>query len=139
MKSTDLINLANLQAALDLLAKFKFPTLTLPGVTMPGGTSSLNPNAGITFNPTQNKDRNYDQNVLGIGGDMPASLNVPGVDFNPTQNKDRNYTNNVINVSAGVIGDENIIVDAVQNALNEIARRGYLTTYAGALPAWPYQ
>ena len=135
MKSTDLINLANLQAALDLLAKFKFPTLTLPGVTMPGGTSSLNPNAGITFNPNQNKDRNYDQNVLGIGGDMPASLNVPGVDFNPNQNKDRNYTNNVINVSAGVIGDENIIVDAVQNALNEIARRGYLTTYAGALPA----
>jgi hypothetical protein len=133
MKSTDLINLANLQAALDLLAKFKFPTLTLPGVTMPGGTSSLNPNAGITFNPNQNKDRNYDQNVLGIGGDMPASLNVPGVDFNPTQNKDRNYTNNVINVSAGVIGDENIIVDAVQNALNEIARRGYLTTYAGAI------
>ena len=135
MKSTDLINLANLQAALDLLAKFKFPTLTLPGVTMPGGTSSLNPNAGITFNPNQNQDRNYDQNVLGIGGDMPASLNVPGVDFNPNQNKDRNYTNNVINVSAGVIGDENIIVDAVQNALNEIARRGYLTTYAGALPA----
>jgi F-type H+-transporting ATPase subunit b len=30
---------------------------------------------------------------------------------------------------------ENVIVDAVQNALNEIARRGYLTTYAGALPA----
>jgi hypothetical protein len=24
-------------------------------------------------------------------------------------------------------------VDAVQNALNEIARRGYLTTYAGAI------
>jgi hypothetical protein len=132
MKSTDLINLANLQAALDLLAKFKFPTLTIPGVTTLGtGTS----NAGITFNPNQNKDRNYDQNVLGIGGDMPSSLNmpVPGVDFNPNQNRDRNYTNNVINVTAGVIGDENIIVDAVQNALNEIARRGYTTTYAGAI------
>ena len=37
LNSTDLINLANLQAALDLLAKFKFPTLTIPGVTMPGG------------------------------------------------------------------------------------------------------
>jgi hypothetical protein len=132
MKSTDLINLANLQAALDLLAKFKFPTLTIPGVTTLGAATS---NAGITFNPNQNKDRNYDQNVLGIGGDMPASLNVPmaGVDFNPNQNKDRNYTNNVINVNAGVIGDENIIVDAVQTALNEIARRGYLTTYAGAI------
>jgi hypothetical protein len=66
---------------------------------------------------------------------MPDSLNAPvaGVDFNPNQNRDRNYTNNVINVTAGVIGDENIIVDAVQNALNEIARRGYLTTYAGAI------
>jgi len=132
MKSTDLINLANLQAALDLLAKFKFPTLTIPGVTTLGATTS---NAGITFNPNQNKDRNYDLNVLGVGGDMPDSLNAPvaGVDFNPNQNKDRNYTNNVINVTAGVIGDENIIVDAVQNALNEIARRGYTTTYAGAI------
>ena len=132
MKSTDLINLTNLQAALDLLAKFKFPTLTIPGVTTLATAAS---GAGITFNPNQNKDRNYDQNVLGIGGDMPASLNVPmaGVDFNPNQNRDRNYTNNVINVTAGVIGDENIIVDAVQNALNEIARRGYLTTYAGAI------
>jgi hypothetical protein len=132
MKSTDLINLANLQAALDLLAKFKFPTLTIPGVTTLGAATS---NAGITFNPNQNKDRNYDLNVLGVGGDMPDSLNAPvaGVDFNPNQNRDRNYTNNVINVTAGVIGDENIIVDAVQNALNEIARRGYLTTYAGAI------
>jgi len=135
MKSTDLINLANLQAALDLLAKFKFPTLTLPSIVIPGGTSNLNPNAGITFNPNQNKDRNYDQNVLDIAAGMSSSQNVAGINFNPNQNKDRNYTNNVINVSAGVIGDENIIVDAVQNALNEIARRGYLTTYAGALPA----
>ena len=132
MKSTDLINLANLQAALDLLAKFKFPTLTIPGVTTLGTATS---NAGITFNPNQNKDRNYDLNVLGVGGDMPDSLNmpIPGVDFNPNQQRDRNYTNNVINVTAGVIGDENIIVDAVQNALNEIARRGYTTTYAGAI------
>jgi hypothetical protein len=41
MKSTDLINLANLQAALDLLAKFKFPILTMPGtssITSPGGS-----------------------------------------------------------------------------------------------------
>jgi hypothetical protein len=37
MKSTDLINLANLQSALDLLAKFKFPTLTMPGVGGGGG------------------------------------------------------------------------------------------------------
>ena len=41
-----------------------------------------------------------------------------------------------INVNTGPsMADENTIVDAVQGALNEIARRGYLTTYAGALPA----
>jgi hypothetical protein len=27
----------------------------------------------------------------------------------------------------------------VQNALNEIARRGYTTTYAGAIAIWPCQ
>jgi len=35
----DLINLANLQSALDLLAKFKFPTLTLPSGQVIGGTT----------------------------------------------------------------------------------------------------
>jgi hypothetical protein len=44
MKSTDLINLANLQAALDLLAKFKFPTFTFPTVpTGPGGGGPKTP------------------------------------------------------------------------------------------------
>ena len=133
MKSTDLINLANLQSALDLLAKFKFPTLTFPGgggFTPTGPTGPTGP--GITFNPNQNKDRNYDLNNPYGGEEMPA-FNNPGVTFNPNQNRDRNYTNNVINVNAAVVGDENVIVDAVQNALNEIARRGYLTTYAGAI------
>ena len=43
-------------------------------------------------------------------------------------------SNVVVNTGA-TLADENTIVDAVQAALNEIARRGYLTTYAGALPA----
>ena len=42
---------------------------------------------------------------------------------------------NVVVNTGAVLSDENTIVDAVQAALNEIARRGYLTTYAGALPA----
>lgn len=42
---------------------------------------------------------------------------------------------NVVVNTGAVLSDENTIVDAVQMALNEIARRGYLTTYAGALPA----
>jgi hypothetical protein len=116
LKPVDLINLENLAQAALILA------------SMGGAKTSAQ-----AFMPAS------------IGGGAPnitaavagLSLNVPvaGRDFNPTQNADRNYTNNVINVTAGVIGDENIIVDAVQNALNEIARRGYLTTYAGALPA----
>lgn len=114
LKPVDLINLENLAQAALILA------------SMGGAKTSAQ-----AFMPAS------------IGGGAPnitaavasLSLNVPvaGRDFNPTQNADRNYTNNVINVTAGVIGDENIIVDAVQNALNEIARRGYLTTYAGAI------
>lgn len=39
----------------------------------------------------------------------------------------------IVNVNAGVVGSEETITNAVQNALNEIARRGNLTTYAGAI------
>jgi len=39
MLPKDLINLVNLQSALDLLAKFKFPTLTLPSGQVIGGTA----------------------------------------------------------------------------------------------------
>ena len=134
MKSTDLINLANLQAALDLLAKFKFPSLTIPGAVIPTPITPIMPGLpipgvgipGVDYNPGQNPDRNYDNG-------FPNSVNSnAGITYNPTQNKDRNYDIN-ITVNAGAVGDENIIVDAVQNAMNEIARRGYLTTYAGAI------
>ena len=144
MKSTDLINLANLQSALDLLAKFRFPTLTIPG--MPGGAggggggsaaavAGLIP--GVDYNPGQNPDRNYDEanraaqvaasNAMtyfaekGSGrGAGAGEGQIPAGAYN-------------ITVNAGVVGSENIIVDAVQNALNEISRRGYTTTYAGAI------
>ena len=104
---------------------------------MPGGTSVRGSGLpvpkigipGVDYNPGQNPDRNIDN------GFMNGINSNAGITFNPTQNKDRNYTNNVINISAGVVGSENIIVDAVQNALNEIARRGNLTTYAGAISA----
>jgi hypothetical protein len=97
---------------------------------------------GVTFNPNQNKDRNYDQNFL---TNIPPSMAdgsptmVAGIDYNPTQAKDRNIDQKaaisvVVNTGPSM-ADENVIVDAVQTAMNEIARRGYLTTYAGALPA----
>lgn len=41
--------------------------------------------------------------------------------------------NYYITVNAGVVGSEETITNAVQDALNEISRRGYLTTYAGAI------
>ena len=96
---------------------------------------------GVTFNPTQNMDRNYDDYLASLQA-MLLNLNaIPGVTFNPTQNPDANYDSNVLNkptviVNTGpVLADENVIVDAVQAALNEIARRGNLTTYAGAIQA----
>jgi hypothetical protein len=109
------------------------------GATKPfvGGTAPLIP--GIDYNPNQNKDRNYDL-LNPPETNMPISPLIPGIDYNPNQNKDRNFdANAAANVSIVVntgpsMADENTIVDAVQTALNEIARRGYLTTYAGALP-----
>jgi len=108
-------------------------------------TNITKPTPGVTFNPTQNKDRNYDTNILAnvptnipIQSDGTPAL-IPGIDYNPTQAKDRNVDAKaaisvVVNTGPSM-ADENTIVDAVQMALNEIARRGNLTTYAGALPA----
>jgi hypothetical protein len=117
LKPKDLINLENLSKAAEILAAMGGDKTSPQAVSAAGGGVS---SAGATA-----------ASVAGLSLNMP----IAGRDFNPNQQRDRNYTNNVINVTAGVIGDENIIVDAVQNALNEIARRGYLTTYAGALPA----
>jgi hypothetical protein len=117
IKSKDLINLDNLNQAAALLSAMTGVKISSQAASVAAGGVSA---AGAAA-----------ASVAGLSLNMP----VAGTDFNPNQQRDRNYTNNVINVTAGVIGDENIIVDAVQNALNEIARRGYLTTYAGALPA----
>jgi hypothetical protein len=157
MKSTDLINLANLQAALDLLAKFKFPTLTMPSVVMPGGPAL--PGAGVggrgkdagrgsTFGPSPLDDfldaveaetERGGRRGGGIGDTNYVAL-PPGfssVDEYLKESRGNRGASDagtvIVNVNAGAVGDENIIVDAVQNALNEIARRGYTTTYAGAI------
>jgi hypothetical protein len=114
LKPKDLINLENLNQAAVLLAAMGGVKISPQAVSAATGGVSGSTTAAA---------------VAGLSLNMP----VAGTDFNPNQQRDRNYTNNVINVTAGVIGDENIIVDAVQNALNEIARRGYLTTYAGAI------
>ena len=156
MKSTDLINLANLQAALDLLAKFKFPTLTIPGVVIPApglpgagvGGRGGDAGRGSTFGPSPLDDfldaveaetERGGRRGAGIGDTNYVAL-PPG--FNSVDEYLKESRGNrgasdagtvIVNVNAGAVGDENIIVDAVQNAMNEIARRGYLTTYAGAI------
>lgn len=156
MKSTDLINLANLQAALDLLAKFKFPTLTIPGVVIPApglpgagvGGRGADAGRGSTFGPSPLDDflnaveaetERGGRRGGGIGDTNYVAL-PPG--FNSVDEYLKESRGNrgasdagtvIVNVNAGAVGDENIIVDAVQNAMNEIARRGYLTTYAGAI------
>ena len=98
---------------------------------------------GVTFNPTQQPDRNYVPSIpsTNIPPKMPDGTPtlIPGTDYNPAQQPDRNVDQKagisvVVNTGPSM-ADENVIVDAVQAALNEIARRGYLTTYAGALPA----
>ena len=75
---------------------------------------------------------------LGITADgtniIPSIPSTSGLGTNGTGNQ--LPAGVTINVNTGPsMADENVIVDAVQNAMNEIARRGYLTTYAGALPA----
>ena len=159
MKSTDLINLANLQAALDLLAKFKFPTLTIPSAVIPTPVMPVLPGAGVggrgkdagrgsTFGPSPLDDfldaveaetERGGRRGGGIGDTNYVAL-PPG--FNSVDEYLKESRGNrgasdagtvIVNVNAGAVGDENIIVDAVQNAMNEIARRGYLTTYAGAI------
>jgi hypothetical protein len=75
---------------------------------------------------------------LGINPDgsnmIPTIPSTSGLGTNGTGNQ--LPAGVTINVNTGPsMADENTIVDAVQDALNEIARRGYLTTYAGALPA----
>jgi hypothetical protein len=159
MKSTDLINLANLQAALDLLAKFKFPTLTIPGAVIPTPVAPGLPGPGVggrgkdagrgsTFGPSPLDDfldaveaetERGGRRGGGIGDTNYVAL-PPG--FNSVDEYLKESRGNrgasdagtvIVNVNAGAVGDENIIVDAVQNAMNEIARRGYLTTYAGAI------
>ena len=153
-KPKDLINLENLNQALALLAAMAGIRISPQAVAAAvsggaagggggggGGGSTAAAVAGlipgVDYNPGQNKDRNVDlltqvaqeaaSNAMtyfaekGSGrGAGAGEGQIPAGAYN-------------ITVNAGVVGSENIIVDAVQNALNEIARRGYSTTYAGAI------
>jgi len=152
-KPKDLINLENLNQALALLAAMAGIRISPQAIAAAtgggagggggGGAGSGTAAAvaglipGVDYNPGQNPDRNYDE--LNKAAQVAASNAMTyfaekgsgrGAGAGEGQIPAGAYN---ITVNAGVVGSENIIVDAVQNALNEIARRGYTTTYAGAI------
>ena len=134
IKPKDLINLTNLD---DAFAKL----IDMQKVIINPFSAASTAIAGTTYNPTQALDRNYDLThplavvVTNFPTTGNGTVSGAGTIYNPTQNPDRNYDNYVININAGVISDPNAFVDLIQNALNEIARRGNSTTYAGAIAA----
>jgi hypothetical protein len=84
------------------------------------GTTALIP--GVTFNPTQNADRNYD--LFKQLAESSASANVAGINYNPSQNRDRNYDMN-ITINTGV-GDPNAIAETLDQYLQGAVDRGTL-------------
>ena len=105
--------------------------------------------AGITFNPGQNADRNYDDKAAAEAAAAAAALAIAptngspgaGVTYNPSQNPDRNYDMNsnqtptiIINNNGSVIMQDEFI-DVVNDAVLASQRFGYGRTPAGSIPA----
>jgi len=84
------------------------------------GTTKLIP--GVTFNPTQNADRNFD--LFKQLAESSASANVAGINYNPSQNRDRNYDMNIV-INTGV-GDPNAIAETLDQYLQGAVDRGTL-------------
>jgi len=129
----DLIDQANLDEALRKIREMMLLLANMNKGTTGGGnnfgngsdyknkgTTELIP--GVTFNPNQNKDRNYD--LFTAMAESSASSNVAGINYNPSQNRDRNYDMNVI-INTGV-GDPNAIAEALDQYLQGAVDRGTL-------------
>jgi hypothetical protein len=84
------------------------------------GTTKLIP--GVTYNPTQNADRNFDL-FKRIADSTAVDANA-GVTYNPTQNRDRNYDMNIV-INTGV-GDPNAIAETLDQYLQGAVDRGTL-------------
>ena len=129
----DLIDQANLDEALrkikemmDLLAKMGKGT-TSGGSNFGNGSDYTNKGTtklipGVTYNPTQNPDRNYD--LFAQMAEASASTNVAGINYNPSQNRDRNYDMNIV-INTGV-GDPNAIAETLDQYLQGAVDRGTL-------------
>ena len=118
----DLINISNLDNAIAKLLELQNIVIANKSFTVTG----TNQIAGVTFNPTQNLDRNYDLNnpLAVIVTNFPPSA-VPGTNYNPTQNMDRNYDQYIININT-LVGDPNAIAEALDQYLQGAIDRGTL-------------
>jgi hypothetical protein len=120
----NLINLSNLEAAFYMLDQMSKMVIN-PIIT---GTTQI---PGVTYNPTQNPDRNYDlKNPLAVYvTNLPSTASGTvlgaGVTYNPTQNQDRNYSTFVININS-VVGDPNAIAETLDAYLQGAIDRGTL-------------
>ena len=118
----DLINLGNLDNVIAKLLELQNIVIANKSFTVTG----TNVIAGVTFNPTQNLDRNYDLNnpLAVIVTNFPSSA-VAGTTYNPTQNMDRNYDQYIININT-LVGDPNAIAEALDQYLQGAIDRGTL-------------
>jgi hypothetical protein len=152
MKSTDLINLANLQAALDLLAKFKFPTLTMPGYV--DTTTKPNPFVDqpvldkLTGNESIEAIIEYSDAVTALATVMADTLDEQNyqdylslIEFQRKLGDFGGYSANM-NTGAGygagnvivtVVDKTSGLIEVVQNAVQENNRFGNNLNFAGAL------
>ena len=141
----DLINLANLQAALDLLAQFKFPTFTMPtapsagaNLSTPSGVAAATANLPASVSATDffNALTPDQQSQLGgyvpfVGADIPITLPVTsggsgvGLGNNGTGRQIPAAATVNITVNTGV-GDPNAIADAINQVIQDAVDRGTL-------------
>jgi hypothetical protein len=141
----DLINLANLQAALDLLAQFKFPTFTMPSapsasanLSTPSGVAAATANlpasvsTGDFFNSlTPDQQAQLGGYVPYVGADIPITLpgstggSGAGLGNNGTGRQIPAAANVNITVNTGV-GDPNAIADAINQVIQDAVDRGTL-------------
>ena len=152
MKSTDLINLANLQAALDLLAKFKFPVFTMPG----GGSSGGN-NGGGPFKDQPKLEKltgkesidavlEYSDAVTALATAMADTLDEQNyqdylslIEFQNKLGDFGGYSTNMNRGGSGsavtveIIDKTSGLIEVVQTAVQENNRFGNNLNFAGAL------
>ena len=152
MKSTDLIDLDNLQAALDLLAKFKFPTFTMPGyvdtTTKPSPFVDQPKLDKLTGNESIEAILEYSDAVTTLATVMADTLDAQNyadflslVEFQKKLGDFGGYSANMNtgagygagNVTVTVVDKTSGLIEVVQTAVQENNRFGNNLNFAGAL------